>query len=284
MPTNYYVARAGGGQHFSSSHSSSSGGDTSTSSHSNFFFIGGGGGASSGGGGGFIFGLILLVVIGVVIFLVVRHFRKSVPPAAQETMQEPSISAPEPTSNVDEGLAKIQAADSNFNLQMFKDKTANAFYKIQEAWEKQDMNIARPFVSEAIMQRYSNQIVDLKSRGEKNILENIVVGSMNCAKVDSDANYDYITIRIDASMADYTVDNTGKLISGDKSDQPFTEDWTMLRSLGTTTNIDKQLKDNKCPNCGAPLQINASGKCNYCGAVVSSGQFDWVLSEISQVV
>jgi len=39
---------------------------------------------------------------------------------------------------------------------------------------------------------------------------------------------------------------------------------------------------NACPNCGAALNINMTGHCNYCKAKVSSGEFDWVLSRIEQ--
>jgi len=78
------------------------------------------------------------------------------------------------------------------------------------------------------------------------------------------------------------VNSENQLIRGSKDIHGFTEHWTFLRTIGVKTNADKQLKDNKCPNCGAALQVNATGKCDYCGAVVTSGQYDWVLSEIRQ--
>jgi len=39
-----------------------------------------------------------------------------------------------------------------------------------------------------------------------------------------------------------------------------------------------------CPNCGANLELSDSGKCQYCDAVVTSGEYDWVLSEITQSI
>jgi predicted lipid-binding transport protein (Tim44 family) len=276
------LARAGGGQHFTSSHTSAPSGYNSQPGYSSY----------GHGGGGFFGGLLLfllfpVIVVGVIIFLI---FRKRHPSSAQQqpvyTQTQESFSEPSPV-RVDDpsvGLAKIQLADPNFNVQIFKDKTANAFYKIQEAWEKQDMNIARPFVSDAIMQRYTTMISDMRSRNERNILENIVIGSMTIHAASADNNFDYITVKIDASAADYTLGADDTLVSGSKSDEPFTEYWTMLRTVDTMTQADKQLKDNKCPNCGAPLEVNAIGKCNYCGAIVSSGQYDWVLSQIDQAV
>lgn len=282
----YIIARAGGGQHFTSSQASSNSSSTGYPQQGYY------GNNPGGGGGGFLSGLIFilflpLLIVAVIIYLIFRkrHPKNEQPPTTLE--QAEALTEPGQTSMTGDpavGLAKIQSVDPNFNVQIFKDKTANAFYKIQEAWKNQDMNIARPFVSDAIMQRYTAMISDMRSRNERNILENIVVGSMTVHSASADNNFDYITVRIDASAADYTVDADSKLISGSKSDEPFTEYWTMLRTVDTLTQIDKQLKDNKCPNCGAPLEVNASGKCNYCGAIVSSGQYDWVLSQIDQSV
>ncbi len=132
------------------------------------------------------------------------------------------------------------------------------------------------------MQRYSTQISDIQSRGEKNVLENMVIGNMEIVDVNNDSSFNYIKVQIKASCADYTLDSSGKMIRGSKTPNGFTEFWTFIRTVGVKTNNEKQLKDNKCPNCGAPLEVNATGQCNYCSAVVSSGQYDWVLSQIDQ--
>jgi hypothetical protein len=44
------------------------------------------------------------------------------------------------------------------------------------------------------------------------------------------------------------------------------------------------LPPGKCPNCGAPFDGGAAGNCGYCGAIVNSGAYDWVLAEITQGV
>lgn len=36
-----------------------------------------------------------------------------------------------------------------------------------------------------------------------------------------------------------------------------------------------------CPNCGAPLQLGATGRCLHCQAIVNSGAYDWVLFEFT---
>ena len=40
---------------------------------------------------------------------------------------------------------------------------------------------------------------------------------------------------------------------------------------------------SNCPNCGAPLEISSSGVCEYCGSVVTTGQYSWVLTDFSGI-
>jgi hypothetical protein len=44
----------------------------------------------------------------------------------------------------------------------------------------------------------------------------------------------------------------------------------------------KPRTDRGCPSCGAELKAGMGGTCEYCGAHVTRGEFDWVLSRIDQ--
>lgn len=48
------------------------------------------------------------------------------------------------------------------------------------------------------------------------------------------------------------------------------------------TDAELVIADLNCPNCGAPLKVNVSGVCGFCGGKITSGEFDWVLSRIEQ--
>ena len=54
---------------------------------------------------------------------------------------------------------------------------------------------------------------------------------------------------------------------------------TFMRKAGlkTKAGTDK-VNTTNCPNCGAPTDITSSGKCKYCGSVITTGEHDWVLS------
>jgi uncharacterized membrane protein YebE (DUF533 family) len=64
--------------------------------------------------------------------------------------------------------------------------------------------------------------------------------------------------------------------------EPFVEVWSFVRRPGVQTRQKGPPEPGRCPNCGAPFDGGAAGNCTYCGAIVNSGRYDWVLAEITQ--
>jgi hypothetical protein len=100
----------------------------------------------------------------------------------------------------------------------------------------------------------------------------------------TDQTYDTITVRVRAACADYDVDDqSGRVVRGNHRVGEWQEDWTFQRSSKAKTQPQGGTLSAKCPNCGAPLDVDLAGVCNFCKAPVMSGDYDWVLSRISQV-
>ena len=56
-----------------------------------------------------------------------------------------------------------------------------------------------------------------------------------------------------------------------------------IRKTGVKTKPgEATVNTTNCPNCGAPTKITSSGKCEYCGSIVTTGEYDWVLSSLSR--
>jgi hypothetical protein len=124
-------------------------------------------------------------------------------------------------------------------------------------------------------------IAAYRQQGLRNVNENARIEGIELARVESDAVYDAITVRVRAAGLDYTVaDAGGRVVAGSRSrERRYTEYWTLIRGAATK---GKPRVDRACPNCGAPLEIEMAGTCKYCRAKVTTGDFDWVLSRIEQ--
>ena len=273
-------ARAGGGQSFGGGGGFGVGGG----------FSGGGGGFGcgglllpfflfGGGGGGFIFFIFILFA------LWQAYRRMSIGNPMQASNWGPAY-APmaQMRSTLSDDLAALQAKDPNFNQQMFLDRAQAAFFALQKSWMDRNLEPARVYMSDGIYHRWKTQIDAMIAAHKRNVLDNLVIGGVQIVKAQTDPNFDSITVRIDASAADYEVDDTtaNKVIYGSRQNQNFTEYWTFIRSGSARTKAGEGAEVTQCPNCGAPLSINESGVCSYCKATVTSGQFGWVLDNITQ--
>ena len=102
-----------------------------------------------------------------------------------------------------------------------------------------------------------------------------------------DSEYEYLTVYLNARCIDYqTDDNTGNIVRGDKNTRwDFRHKIKLMRSFGvkTVASEDNNMNGHTCPNCGAPLEMSSSGKCVYCGSVVTTGLYSWVMSEITVI-
>ena len=113
---------------------------------------------------------------------------------------------------------------------------------------------------------------------------NVVVRQTLLAQVESDEPFDVVTVRIQASALDYRERLVERnRIAGTTRTDTFVEFWTFLRRRGVKTDSDRPgLIEGNCPNCGTDVTLNRSAKCTSCDSLLRSGQYDWVLCEITQ--
>ena len=291
-------ARAGGGQSSNSgssgSSSRSSSGSSSRSGSSGF-----GSGASSGigtspglgarssGGAGSAFGgLICILLIVVVVVVLAVMFKRKGGTLGAATADTPPPPPPPPLPRrpeVDEALARIRERDPAFDEAGFLNGVAVSFGLVQRAWCEQLPAESRKVMADGIWLRHRTQIEEMAAAGRQNVLEDLHIGRSEIIDCVTDADSDSITVRIHAYSRDYDVAKEGgQIIRGDRVMRLWTEDWTFTRSSSATTKTGSGTRQN-CPNCGAPLDLDAAGTCAYCNQLVMAGAYDWVLSRIEQV-
>lgn len=154
------------------------------------------------------------------------------------------------------------------------------FHTLQKSWSDQNLGQLRPFETDSLFQNHRYWVEEYQRQNLRNVLKDVTLENLELVKIRSDKFYDAITCRLFASMIDYTQDENGKVLCGNtwKSTR-FSEYWTFVRGRGASGNTKG---DAACPNCAAELNISMAGECEYCGSKLTSGKFDWVLSEIQQ--
>jgi len=232
--------------------------------------------------------LCLLVIVVVVVALVVMFRRKGAGfgTAGAGSPDTPPPPPPPPVTRrpeVDEGLARIRQRDPAFDEAGFLNGVAISFTLVQRAWCDQLPAESRKVMADGIWLRHRTQIEEMAAAGKRNVLEDLHIGRSELIDCVTDADSDSITVRIHAYSRDYDVAmDGGQIVRGDRVMRLWTEDWTFSRSSSATTKAGSGTRQN-CPNCGAPLDLDAAGTCAYCQQLVMAGAYDWVLSRIEQV-
>jgi predicted lipid-binding transport protein (Tim44 family) len=185
-------------------------------------------------------------------------------------------------ASVEEGVANLRASDPGFEMDAFRGRVKVAFRALQDAWCAQNLDAGRAFLSPGAYFTWRAQLETLAAEGRRNVMEQLIVQRIDPAVIVHGRVFDDITVRVTASAADFEVDAGNKIVFGDRTVRPFTEDWTFQRSVGVTTTQKPGTLENTCPSCGAPVALNQIGECRYCKAAVTSGKFDWVVSRIEQ--
>jgi len=179
-------------------------------------------------------------------------------------------------------LDAISKRDPAFDQALFLRRIHKGFLEVQAAWSAQDFTAVSRFLSDGVRERFTMQAEMLREEGIRNVIEDVSIQSSSIVAVESDDFFDTIHVEISARGKDSDLDfSTGRVIRGG-ANSPFTEYWSFLRRPGAVTPATGGLIEGSCPNCGAPLSISDRGKCENCDSIVSSGEYDWVLAEITQ--
>ncbi len=271
-------ARGGGGEHYNSGNSNNN---------------------SSGSGDiSLLFDLLFLVVrypaLGVPLLLLVVGYSLYVRSKSGdgstrkaldriEEQQRTSVSA----ADVHGWVGKLKARDPAFDLLALFDKAKKLFLEVQLAWFKRDLTSTRPFLSDASFQRLRTQLKLLQAQGIRDALADVLVHDLQIIGLEQSPWFDTVHIRVKASMRDTDVpagfsDDQARAAAAKVQPSQFVEVWSFVRKPGAQTKIAEDLYQGLCPNCGAPFAGGAANSCQSCSAIVNSGNYDWVLAEITQ--
>jgi predicted lipid-binding transport protein (Tim44 family)/DNA-directed RNA polymerase subunit RPC12/RpoP len=248
---------------------------------------GGGGGSSSGGGdgiGALIFYLIMMlpfplniIVIAIIIIGAIIFARKK----KQGSILNKIPSNTVPTKKDVKGLAAFKIAHPDFNEEEFNAKVRKAFTDIQAAWSEMNISKVRRFISDGMYQRVNTQFKMMNILKQRNLLEKLEIKAVVIDKIESDGVFDVMHVGVFASIKDKFVSEAYPNLNT-ASFEEFVEYWSFIRKNST---VSKDMYHTyNCPNCGGDLSANMGdmSKCPYCGTITNSGEYDWVLAEITQ--
>jgi hypothetical protein len=191
----------------------------------------------------------------------------------------------------DNGLSHVIAEnirqnDPNFSEDAFIGWTREVFMKIQQAWNDRNWKVIRPFESQELFNQHNQQLEEYIRNNKINKVEKICIRYCGLKNYRIDGDKEVIVVELHATMRDYVVDaTTNQVLESDPNRDWFMKyDMTFNRKKGVLTQAGVSNKSTtNCPNCGAPTEITSAGQCNYCKSIITTGEHDWVLSNIVSI-
>jgi hypothetical protein len=208
-----------------------------------------------------------------------------------EKLQPPTLTEEVPERGTDLATYVQPGLDANWMAFLREDpqlsdasviaRLQHIYITMNDAWNAGDLLPARAVLSDGLFDYLQYWMIAYRAQGLRNVLEGMRLTHHAFAKLARDRWYDALTVRIWGTGRDFVVRaEGGELVRGSRGrERRYSEYWTLIRS---SVRRGAARADANCANCGAPLIVTMAGGCASCGAHVTAGEFDWVLSKIEQ--
>ena len=226
---------------------------------------------SSFSGGGSLFDIIIVIVI-VIIIISIKNNRNG----GNKGNGSSSYNNYNNTNNyTDVDINKIKEIDPELNINEFKTKVFKAYKDIQTAWMNFDTDTIRKLTTDEVYNMYSSQLETLKLKKQKNIMKDIELIDVKITDIRKENDTIKINAYLNVRCYDYVIkEATNEVVRGrDNTKLNIKYMLTFVKSSNNNKIVEK------CPNCGAPVDIVSSAKCPYCDSTLVKTSSDYVMSK-----
>jgi hypothetical protein len=189
---------------------------------------GGGGAAGTNGGGGDCSGTVCDVgeLIMIAVFVVLGLVMAGLLIAWQLEELRHRL-------RVRQAEAAARAAGGEWDPESLYARVQKCFNVIQGAWERRDLDAARPFVSDALHERHRLQLEGLEKQNRRNRIQDLWLRRVRIVRIHREPadEDDRFVVEISCTARDWMEDTrTGAVINGNsRTPTKFTQYWTFVR-------------------------------------------------------
>lgn len=217
-----------------------------------------------------IFDLIIVIVVIVIIILSITKTNKK------------KIESNYPKTIVNSRFCKeiteeeFKNVIKDISMDDLKQEVFNIYKDIQYAWTNFDYDKIRMLTTDEIFNMYSSQLNTLEIKNQVNIMSEIKKKDARILSVKEENGIITLECYLKVNCYDYVINKTTNEVERGINNRKMEIEYiiTVVKDANSkNTNIVK------CPNCGAEVEMNASGKCKYCDAVLVQKASDYVMSK-----
>lgn len=175
-----------------------------------------------------------------------------------------------------EDLLKV---DNTFSESSFIAKADNTFIMLLTAIMTGNMPRVKHKISEDLYNKYSRIVEQLNSKNQRQMYDELNVKSTEIIGIEKDEKNYLIKVKLTSRYMDYIMDKTTlNLISGNNRGRVEKVNFLTFKK---TKEFKEESIARKCPGCGANIDANNTGICEYCGTSYDTYHYDWILTDIN---
>ena len=202
--------------------------------------------------------------------------REDIEETTEPVVEEPKISEPRAIT-----LDELKHIDTDFSESMFITKVNNMFVKFLTDIMMDRLPEIKHFVNDEVYAYGEDIIKRVKEKGQRQMYDELNVKDSKIVSTVLGPDELIIKVHLQSRYMEYIISlDDGSYISGNNQSR---------KEVGYTLTLTKKIahKDQdivrKCPGCGAPIDVNASGKCEYCGTIYNQEDYDWVITGLAKL-
>ena len=176
-------------------------------------------------------------------------------------------------------VSEFTNIDNTFNEAMFLTKVNNIFIKFFTSIMTDKLADVDHFISDDVYNYGENILNKVRSKNYRQMYDELNVKNSRISNIEVTDNEYIIDVYLESRYMDYIIDlNTGNVVSGNDSSRiQVNYNLQFVKKVC----VHEQGIARKCPSCGAPMNVNKSGKCDYCGSIYNQEDYDYVLTSIT---
>lgn len=167
----------------------------------------------------------------------------------------------------------------NLNVTEFNFKAYQAFYDVQMAWMNFEYDKLKELITDELYNSYVMQLELLKSKNHKNTMKQFELIESHIFELKEENGLYIAKVYLNVRFLDYIENtNTGIIVRGSVNDKVYnTYILTFICSKEKSNNV------NYCPRCGAKVEGNVTGTCDYCKSKLINKTYNWVMSKKEKI-
>ncbi len=174
-----------------------------------------------------------------------------------------------------EPISNYKSIDSLFNESAFCEKVSNLYYKYKICFSDNKLEEIEPYFTQECFEGILQRKAQLKASGRYYYAQRVTVLGTVIDGYTQTAEQDIIFANLNVRAVEYEVDLNKNIVFGTQNEQFLNGKVELVRTKGSKTLPKVSGSARNCPNCGAPLNLSKSARCEYCDSVLSNDPFNW---------